>query len=97
MLSDYRILDLTDDRGHFAGLLLAQLGADVILVEPAGGHRTRHRGPYFDDVADPDHSIEFHAFNRGKRSVIVETDDELATLAATADVVITCGAVDADL
>ncbi|MCP4228299.1 MAG: CoA transferase [Actinomycetia bacterium] len=97
MLSDYRILDLTDDRGHFAGLLLAQLGADVILVEPAGGHRTRHRGPYFDDVADPDRSVEFHAFNRGKQSVIVETSDELATLAATADVVITCGAVDADL
>ena len=30
MLSPYRVLDLTDDRGHFAGFILAQLGADVI-------------------------------------------------------------------
>lgn len=97
MLSDYRILDLTDDRGHFTGLLLAQLGAEVILVEPPGGHRTRHRGPYLDDVADPDRSIEFHAFNRGKRSVVVENHEQLLALAATADVVIASGAIEADL
>ncbi len=41
MLSHYRILDLTDDRGHFAGFLLAQLGADVIAVEPPEGQRSR--------------------------------------------------------
>ena len=39
MLSSYRVLDLTDDRGHFAGLLFAQLGADVISIEPPGGQR----------------------------------------------------------
>ena len=94
MLSAYRILDLTDDRGHFAGLLLAQLGADVILIEPPGGHRTRHRGPYIDDVAEPDRAVEFHAFNRGKRSVVVRDNDELMALAATADAVIDCGALD---
>ena len=94
MLSAFRILDLTDDRGHLAGLILAQLGAEVTLVEPPGGHRTRHRGPWIDDRAGPDRSIEFHAFNRGKRSVVVETAAELAELAATADAVIDCGALD---
>lgn len=97
MLSDYRILDLTDDRGHLAGLILAQLGAEVILVEPPGGHRTRHRGPFVDDVADPERAIEFHAFNRGKRSVVVSSVDELAELAATADAIIDCGALDGSL
>lgn len=97
MLSDYRILDLTDDRGHLAGLLLAQLGAEVILVEPPDGHRTRHRGPYVDGVADPDGAIEFLAFNRGKRSVVVDDHDELLALAATADAVIECGAIDVDV
>jgi crotonobetainyl-CoA:carnitine CoA-transferase CaiB-like acyl-CoA transferase len=97
MLSAYRILDLTDDRGHLAGLLLAQLGAEVILAEPPGGHRTRHRGPWIDDVAGPDRAIEFHAFNRGKRSVVVGSARELAELAASVDVVIDCGALDGRL
>ncbi|MEL6982114.1 MAG: CoA transferase, partial [Actinomycetota bacterium] len=92
MLSAYRILDLTDDRGHLAGLLLAQLGAEVILVEPPGGHRTRHRGPWIDDIEGCDRSIEFHAFNRGKTSVEISTAAELAELAATADAVIDAGA-----
>jgi len=47
MLSPYRVLDLCDDRGHFAGFLLAQLGAEVIAVEPPGGQRSRHRGRPF--------------------------------------------------
>jgi crotonobetainyl-CoA:carnitine CoA-transferase CaiB-like acyl-CoA transferase len=97
VLSHHRILDLTDDRGHLAGLLLAQLGAEVILVEPLDGHRTRHRAPYIDDVVDPDRSIEFHAFNRGKKSVTVSDAVELAELAASADAIISCGALDVDL
>jgi crotonobetainyl-CoA:carnitine CoA-transferase CaiB-like acyl-CoA transferase len=99
LLCEYRILDLTDDRGHLAGLILAQLGADVILVEPPGGHRTRHREPWIDDIESPEHSIEFHAFNRGKRSVVLDPDEPaaLGELAATADAVITSEAVDVDL
>ncbi|MGY9074387.1 MAG: CaiB/BaiF CoA transferase family protein [Acidimicrobiales bacterium] len=102
MLSAYRVLDLTDDRGHMAGHILAQLGADVILVEPPGGARTRQRGPYLpaDDGevdAGDRQSVEFQAFNRGKRSVVVENAQQIAELAADADVVITCGAFDVDL
>jgi len=93
MLSAYRILDLTDDRGHMAGLLLAQLGAEVILVEPPGGHRTRHRGPWIGDVEGVERSIEFHAYNRGKASVVVSSVAELAELAETADAIVDCGAL----
>ena len=48
MLSPYRVLDLTDDRGHLAGFLLGQLGADVILVEPPEGSSAR-AGPFVGD------------------------------------------------
>jgi crotonobetainyl-CoA:carnitine CoA-transferase CaiB-like acyl-CoA transferase len=34
MLSDYRVLDLTDEKGIFCGYMLAQLGAQVLAVEP---------------------------------------------------------------
>ena len=97
MLDGLRILDLTDDRGHLAGLLLAQLGAEVVLCEPPGGHRTRHRGPYVDDVANPERSIEFLVYNRGKHSVVVSEPAQIATLAAGCDAVISCGAFDVDL
>jgi crotonobetainyl-CoA:carnitine CoA-transferase CaiB-like acyl-CoA transferase len=96
MLSSYRVLDLTDDRGALAGLILAGLGADVIAVEPPGGNRIRHIGPYVDDVEDPERSLWHLAYNRGKRSVTLDAVD-LTALAADADVLIECGAVPVDL
>ncbi|MEM8924011.1 MAG: CoA transferase [Actinomycetota bacterium] len=97
MLGGYRVLDLTDDRGQFAGLLLAQMGADVILVEPPEGHRSRRRGPFVDDEPGSERSLAFHAHNRGKRSVVIDDTAEIDTLAAEADVVLTCGAFYVDL
>ncbi len=37
LLSPYRVLDLTDEKGFLCGKLLGDLGADVIKVEPPGG------------------------------------------------------------
>ena len=73
MLGPYRVLDLTDERCWFAGNLLAQLGADVVLAEPPGGWP---RGYAHD------------AYNRGKRSVSVASAADVAALAATADIVL---------
>ena len=97
MLSPYRVLDLTDDRGHFAGFLLAQLGAEVIAVEPPQGQRSRHHGPWAAGVADPERSLSHWAYNRGKQSVVLPDPEELAELVAGADVVIECGAIPVDL
>ncbi|MFT5530536.1 MAG: crotonobetainyl-CoA:carnitine CoA-transferase CaiB-like acyl-CoA transferase [Candidatus Poriferisodalaceae bacterium] len=95
-LSHYRVLDLTDDRGQFAGCLLAQLGADVICVEPPDGHRSRRMAPFIDDEPDNDRSLFHWAYNRGKRSVVVDAE-QLLDLVRGADAVITCGAYDVDL
>ncbi|MCP3912114.1 MAG: CoA transferase [Actinomycetia bacterium] len=73
MLGPYRVLDLTDERGWLAGFLLAQLGADVILVEPPGGWP---RGYNHD------------AYNRGKRSTVAPDAASVAGLASEADVVL---------
>ncbi len=107
MLDSLHILDLTDDRGHLAGLVMAQLGAQVTLLEPPNGHRTRHHGPYVDDQPGPDRSLEFLAFNRGKDSVVLEGAGaapagstpkpdlaQLSQLCENADVLIECGAFD---
>ncbi|MGI9599378.1 MAG: CaiB/BaiF CoA transferase family protein [Acidimicrobiales bacterium] len=90
----YRVLDLSDDRGQLTGLILADLGADVILVEPPDGSRSRRLGPFADgDDGDPERSLWFWSYNRGKRSIALDPDlaDDramLKRLAATADVII---------
>ena len=66
MLSPYRVVDLTDERGQLAGLLLAQLGAEVIAVEPSGGTSSRHLGPFAGDVAHPEGALRHWAYNRGQ-------------------------------
>lgn len=89
-LSPLRVLDLTDGGAGLAGQILAQLGAEVILVEPTGGVASRHVGPYADDVVDPERSLEFWSQHRGKRSLALDLTseggrNELLALAASAD------------
>ncbi len=92
MLAPYRVLDLTDARAELATFVLAGLGADVIKVEPPGGSASRREQPV--DPAQPAAlaSLRFHAFNRGKRSVVLDLDAErgradFLALVASADFV----------
>jgi benzylsuccinate CoA-transferase BbsE subunit len=73
-LGDIRILDLTGPMGGYCTKLLADLGADIILVEPPEGHPARRMGPYFHDEVHPDKSLYFFHFNTNKRSVTLNLD-----------------------
>ena len=78
LLAGTRVVDLAGEPAAMAGRILADLGADVILVEPPGGHPLRalpHR---------------FLAWGAGKRSVVVDGPDDatLDEVLATADAVI---------
>jgi len=80
MLSHYRVLDLSDDRGLLCGHILAQLGADVIHVEPPS-------------AADEPRSATWLAYARGSRSVALDLDDpadraRFAELVASADALV---------
>jgi crotonobetainyl-CoA:carnitine CoA-transferase CaiB-like acyl-CoA transferase len=75
MLSAYRVLDLTDERGLACGQILADLGADVIQVEPPDGSTARRVGPFYKGEPDPERSLHWWAFSRGKRSVALDLDD----------------------
>jgi crotonobetainyl-CoA:carnitine CoA-transferase CaiB-like acyl-CoA transferase len=55
-LEGYRALDLTDERGALAGRLLADLGVDVVKVEPPGGE-ARGRAPHASDRPGPTRSL----------------------------------------
>ena len=68
-LSPYRVLDLADEKGALCGRLLADMGADVIKVEPPGGDPSRRHGPFYHDEPDPERSLSWFAYNFNKRGV----------------------------
>lgn len=93
MLSSYRVLDLTDERGNLAGFMLAQMGAEVILIEPPGGTSARRLPPFADDTESDESSLHHWAYNRGKRSAVInlgtaEGQQQLRELAAGADILV---------
>lgn len=72
MLSPYRVLDLTGDLGFLTGKILADLGADVIKVEPPGGDPARWIGPFYGDRPDPQRSLYWFAYNNNKRGITLD-------------------------
>jgi crotonobetainyl-CoA:carnitine CoA-transferase CaiB-like acyl-CoA transferase len=93
MLSNYRVLDLTDGGSLICGQILGDLGADVIVVEPPEGATVRHSGWYADDDHDPDKSLDWWALNRNKRGITLnlESDagrEQLWELARHSDVIV---------
>ena len=76
MLSPYTVLDLTDEKGELASMVLGDLGADVIKVEPASGSPSRAMGPFLDDAPEMERSLQYFAFNRNKRGISLDLEAE---------------------
>jgi crotonobetainyl-CoA:carnitine CoA-transferase CaiB-like acyl-CoA transferase len=74
-LAGLRILDLADESAAFAGRILADLGADVIRVEPPGGGSLRKLAPFLRDAPEPDGSFHHLYLNANKRSVFLDLED----------------------
>ncbi|MBM3946641.1 MAG: hypothetical protein FJ315_04480, partial [SAR202 cluster bacterium] len=92
-LPPYRVLDLTLEEGHLCGRMLADLGADVLKVEPPGGDQARKRGPFYQGVDHPERSFHFWFYNLNKRGVTLdltrpEGRDLLRRLIRSADVLV---------
>ncbi len=92
-LSGLRVLDLTSRMGGFCGKLLANLGADVFLIEPPGGDPMRREGRFKNDAPHPEGSLSFAAYHTNKRGLVLDLETEegrqiFCRLVAGADVVI---------
>ncbi len=75
MLSPYRALDLTDEKGLLCGKILGDLGADVIKVERPRGDIARNIGPFYHDEDDPEKSLFWFAYNSNKRGITLNIED----------------------
>lgn len=93
-LAGVRVLDCTQAlAGPYCTMLLADLGADVIKVEPPTGDMTRFPGPFTPEDTEHAYGGYFASVNRGKRSVVLDLKDDddraaFVTLAGSADVLV---------
>src|SRR3712207_5564742 len=67
-----RVVELGGERGQWAAKLLADMGADVVKVEPPAGAAERRIGPFAGDVPDVNRSLFFWAANTSKRGVTLD-------------------------
>ena len=92
-LSGIRVIELADELAEYCGLTLAGLGADVVKVESPGGSPTRRIGPFYQDRVDPERSLFFWQYNRGKRSIELDLQRDsdarrFRSLLASADILL---------
>lgn len=92
-LDHIRVIELASERVSFAGKLLADMGADVLLVEPPGGDPSRGYPPFVDDDPGENRSLYFMHYNTSKRGVVLDLDEEadqetFRRLIASADVLL---------
>ena len=89
-LGPYKALDLTEGGYNWCGKVLADLGADVIKVEPPGGSPTRYHWPLYPGQEHPDRSWFWEAYCFNKRGITLditrpEGTDLLRNLASDVD------------
>jgi crotonobetainyl-CoA:carnitine CoA-transferase CaiB-like acyl-CoA transferase len=92
-LTGYRVLDLGGPLSLHCTKLLADMGADVIKVEPPAGDESRRVPPFKDDTPHPEKSLYFLHFNTNKRGITLDVEKPdgraiLLELCKRADVVI---------
>jgi benzylsuccinate CoA-transferase BbsE subunit len=88
-----RIIEIAHPFTAFAGRLMADAGADVILIEPPGGAEQRYDGPFADDRPSNETSLAWWSENAGKRSAVIDLETGpgrrlFRDLIATADVLL---------
>ena len=71
-LGHIRIVELGDIPASYAARLLADLGADVIKVEPPGGDPNRLLPPFAGNIEDLERSLTFINANTNKRSIVLD-------------------------
>jgi crotonobetainyl-CoA:carnitine CoA-transferase CaiB-like acyl-CoA transferase len=97
VFGDLRVIDLTDPSGVFATRVLADLGADVIRIEPPDGGDVRRYGPFLGGEPGVERGYYHQYHNAGKRSVALDLSEAtgraaMHELLASADVLVESGA-----
>jgi len=92
-LAGVRVVEMADRSAALGGRVLADLGAEVILVEPPGGSPLRHEAPYLHDEPGVERGFGHLYLNTNKCSVVLDLEQaqdraRFRDLVATADVLL---------
>ncbi len=92
-LQGLRVLDLSDDKGQYCTKLMADMGADVIKIEPPSGDLARRIGPFYHDEEELEKSLYWFMLNTSKRGITLDVTtaqgaDLFRRLVARADFVV---------
>ena len=92
-LSGIRVVELCDRSAALGGRILADLGAEVIMVEPPQGAEIRHQAPFLEGQKGPDRSFAHLYFNTNKQSIVLDLEvvadrEDFVRLVASADVLL---------
>ena len=92
-LAGIRVIELANERINYAGKLFADMGADVILVEPPNGDPSRSYPPFLDNKQGSNRSLYWWHYHTNKRGVVIDLDDnnglqQLKSLINTADILL---------
>jgi len=92
-LKGFRALDLTGLSGQLCGRIMADLGMEVIMIEPPGGDPVRKLAPFVKSPGGSELSTAFAHLNAGKASKVLDLDREadrevFRKLVETADIVL---------
>src|SRR5450755_2365925 len=95
-LKDVVLVEIGNELGDYAALLLAGLGVNVIKIEPPSGSPSRAIGPFASGAPDPEQSLFFQRYNLNKKSVTLDVGDpaageKLKRILAKADVLLLAG------
>ena len=74
ILTGYRVLDLTDEKGVYCGKVLGDYGADVIKIEPPGGDAARDKRPFYKGNPDRQKSLFWFYMNTSKRGITLNLE-----------------------
>lgn len=92
-LTGLRVVELSHERCAFAAKMMADLGAEVVVVEPPGGSVQRTYEPFVDDEPGPERSLWWWHYNTSKLGAVLdlgtaEGADAFRSLCRTADIVV---------
>jgi crotonobetainyl-CoA:carnitine CoA-transferase CaiB-like acyl-CoA transferase len=90
-LEGVRVVELADERVAWAGKLLADLGAEVVVIEPPGGAPQRRLGPFLADEPGAERSLAWWHNNTAKHSVVADLEadrDQVLGLVGRSDVLL---------
>lgn len=92
-LGNLRVLEVGGEVGAWCGKLLADMGAEVVKIEPPSGDPTRAYGPFYEDKPGLNRSLYFWHYNTNKKSLtlnlsLLSGQALFKSFARTADVII---------